>query len=97
MLRMMVLLISAAVFVATGYGIVRRCSSFIRNSGPFERLAAAFTLGIAVWLSSTWSLALTHLLTPGFLFARTVLAACVAVALNLRRPASAAANTGWRQ
>ena len=79
----MMALFTAALFLLVGLGVAAR-----ERDEPFERLTYGAVGGGALWLGSTWILALTHNLTRPALIARFVVLLIVSVVvLRVRKPA----------
>lgn len=72
----MVILLTAALFLLAGRLIVRTGEG---ACPPLERWTYAATAGAALWIGSTWLLAITHLLTRPMLIARLIVLLVVAV------------------
>ena len=70
-------------FVWIGYEVARR-RSFLEPAG-FELWCAAFTIGAAAWIASTWLVALTGQLSRPVMIVRTTVVAAAALVLFARR------------
>lgn len=77
-------MLTAVALVALGHEIALR---LWRGASvePMERAASALLLGLALWLGSTWSLALVHLLTREVLIGRSIAAGVIAFVLMQER------------
>ena len=79
----MILLTTAATFYVLGLLMATR-----RDDPPVERLTYAAVAGAALWLSSSWILALTHNFTRVALGIRLILAVAVAAGLIAKHAAA---------
>jgi hypothetical protein len=83
-----IVLVSAAIFYLAGDALRRRiwrADVFF----PFERICLSASIGLVLWLGSSWVLALTHAMTKTFLAARVIVVVLLIVWLyrpRLRRP-----------
>ncbi|HEX9163442.1 MAG TPA: hypothetical protein VF980_17175, partial [Thermoanaerobaculia bacterium] len=76
----MMLFVTAALFVVCATALVRR----MRIDGLLERALYVAVVALALWLGSTWILALAHILTKTALIVRIVVLLVIAV-VALRR------------
>ena len=78
----MIVLLSAALFFLLGHAV---CGRLRKRDDllALERICWSASIGLVLWLGTTWILALTHALTKSFLAIRLI-AAVAAVAILLR-------------
>jgi hypothetical protein len=87
-----IVLLSAAIFFILGDAIRRRIWS-ADSALAVESVCHAASIGLCLWLGTSWILALTHTLTKPFLAARLALA--VVVILILYRPQWRRPQLSW--
>src|SRR5688500_15170684 len=78
-------LLSAALFLALGMAVTSWRPNVEQPFRPLERLVFAATAGLAVWIGSSWIMALTRTFTSQMLMLRLVLLAVIVAVLVLRR------------
>jgi len=78
----MVILITALALLAIGTEIACRVWG---DAGPLERATVASVISAALWLGSTWVLALSHQLTMTALVVRAAIVTIIAIVMLARR------------